>query len=456
VIAITRTTSHSPSLVAMVDAFLTSLRRAGLPVTVWSASSFAEAVLVLASPVLSGRDDRPVDLGSVGESVADHWYWAARCTLLSAPEQFPVFDAVWAAFWSAPARGAGPQPVGTAQDPADSVTDDHRHSPDDSWEHGDPVPHGGRAPIPPSDRHDHPGNTSDAGLDECLDDPPDDAPGIRHFSAGETLRTKDFARMSAAEHDEAHRVMAGMRLVTAHRPARRRHRLGSHGHRALDLRATVRAALATDGELLSLSHNRRRRRPRRVVMLVDISGSMEAYARSLLRFVQATVSGAAVRSGPAVEAFSFGTRLTRLTRELALRDPDAAMKKAAEAVADWSGGTRLGESLRAFNDLWGTRGIARGAVVVIVSDGWDRGAPAVLEEQMARLGRVAHRVIWVNPLKATPGYEPLAAGMAAALPHVDAFVEGHDLRSLECLAEEVGHAAAGNRSRASTRIGLWA
>lgn len=173
-------------------------------------------------------------------------------------------------------------------------------------------------------------------------------------------------------------------------------------------------------------------RPRRVVLLADISGSMEPYSRALLRFAHAAVAG-----GTRVEAFTLGTRLTRVTKELSSRDPDAALARASLAVADWSGGTRLGASLRRFNDDWGVRGLARGAVVVILSDGWDRGDPEELRTEMARLHRVAHRVVWVNPLKASPGYQPLAQGMAAALPEVDDFVEGHSLESLEELARIV-------------------
>jgi uncharacterized protein with von Willebrand factor type A (vWA) domain len=173
-------------------------------------------------------------------------------------------------------------------------------------------------------------------------------------------------------------------------------------------------------------------RPRRLVLLLDVSGSMEAYARALLRFVHAAVAGRG-----RVEAFTLGTRLTRLTRELSDRDPDAAIRKATGATPDWSGGTRLGDTLRAFNDEWGQRGMARGAIVVILSDGWDRGEPEVMAEQMARLSRVAHRVVWVNPLKASEGYAPLARGMAAALPFVDDFIEGHSLDSLERLAQVI-------------------
>jgi uncharacterized protein with von Willebrand factor type A (vWA) domain len=157
---------------------------------------------------------------------------------------------------------------------------------------------------------------------------------------------------------------------------------------------------------------------------------MEPYARALIRFLHVAVIGRG-----RVEAFTLGTRLTRITRELAHHDPDAALTRAAAAVPDWSGGTRLGDDLKAFNDRFGVRGLARGAVVVILSDGWDRGDPSVLATEMARLHRVAHRVIWVNPLKATPGYAPLTRGMAAALPYVDDFVEGHSLASLETLTE---------------------
>ena len=156
---------------------------------------------------------------------------------------------------------------------------------------------------------------------------------------------------------------------------------------------------------------------------------MEPYSRALLRFVHAAVVGRVK-----VEAFALGTRLTRLTRELQNRDPDAALARASGTVEDWSGGTRLGEALGTFNREWGLRGMARGAIVVILSDGWDRGDPAVLAEEMARLARVAYHIIWVNPLKASPGYAPLAQGMAAALPYVDAFIEGHSLASLEELA----------------------
>jgi uncharacterized protein with von Willebrand factor type A (vWA) domain len=194
----------------------------------------------------------------------------------------------------------------------------------------------------------------------------------------------------------------------------------------------VRRSLRSGGEPIRRAFTEAGERPRRIVLICDVSGSMEPYSRALVRFLHAAVVGRG-----RIEAFALGTRLTRITRELSSRDPDSALAKAARSVPDWSGGTRLGEGLRAFNDQWGVRGTARGAVVVILSDGWDRGDPALLAEQMQRLQRVAYRTVWVNPLKASPGYAPLAAGMAAALPYVDEFVEGHSLDSLQKLAEVI-------------------
>ena len=170
----------------------------------------------------------------------------------------------------------------------------------------------------------------------------------------------------------------------------------------------------------------------RVVLLVDVSGSMTPYADALLRFAHA-----AARARHRTEVFSVGTRLTRLTRELSHRDADTAMAAVAAAIPDWSGGTRLGAQLKAFLDRWGQRGMARGAVVVVMSDGWERDDPALLGEQMARLHRLAHRVVWANPRRARPGFEPLVGGLVAALPYVDNFVDGHSLESYEHLADVV-------------------
>jgi len=244
----------------------------------------------------------------------------------------------------------------------------------------------------------------------------------------DVLRHRDFAGLTAAEREQLRRLMAAFRLRGEVRRSARRHpaRRGS-----VDPRRTVRELLRRGGEPARLRRHARAERPRQVVLLVDVSGSMAPYADALLRFAHAA------SHGTRTEVFTIGTRLTRVTRELAHRDPDTAMAALSAAVPDWRGGTRLGEMLRAFLDHWGRRGMARGAVVVLLSDGWERGDPALLAAQMRRLHRLAHRVIWANPRKARPGYAPLAAGMAAALPSVDAFVEGHSLAALERLAAVV-------------------
>jgi uncharacterized protein with von Willebrand factor type A (vWA) domain len=261
----------------------------------------------------------------------------------------------------------------------------------------------------------------------------DEAPQGRtievRWSPTETLRNQDLATVSDAERAELHRLLERIRFSGARRPARRR-RPGPSGR--LDLRRTVARAMRAGGEPLHLEWSEPGERTRRVVLLVDVSGSMAPYARALLRFAHAAVLG---RRN--VEVFAMGTRLTRLTRHLATHDPDAALHHATAAVVDFSGGTRLGDTIGEFTDTWGVRGMARGAVIVVLSDGWDRGDAQVLGDHMARLARVAHRVAWVNPLKHTPGYAPLAAGMAAALPHIDEFLEGHSVASLEQLAEVI-------------------
>ncbi|GAA0284256.1 hypothetical protein GCM10009527_095440 [Actinomadura nitritigenes] len=255
------------------------------------------------------------------------------------------------------------------------------------------------------------------------------------------LRDRDVARLTAAERAEVARLIA---VLDAGAERRRSRRFAPAPAGRLDPARTVRETLRRGGETSLLRHRAHRTRPRRVVLLVDVSGSMSPYADALLRFAHA-----AVRSGGRdVEVFSAGTRLTRLTRELRHRDADAAMAAASAAIPDWSGGTRLGEELKEFLDRFGQRGLARGAVVVIASDGWERGDAALLGEQTARLRRLAHRVIWANPHKARPGYEPLTAGMAAALPHVDDFTSGHSLAALEELA---GLIADTGRGRAHAR-----
>jgi uncharacterized protein with von Willebrand factor type A (vWA) domain len=251
------------------------------------------------------------------------------------------------------------------------------------------------------------------------------------WSYDERLRTRDFAAMTAEEFARARTLI---RKIAVGRPRRRSHRLRPDRHgEALDVRALVRASLATGGDPVTRAYRSRARAPRKLVLILDISGSMEAYARALLLYLHAARS-----SGRGVETFAFGTRLSRLTPELGTRDPEAALAAAAARVVDWSGGTRIGESLKAYNDEWGRRALTRGAVVVVLSDGCERGDPTLVATEMARLARQAFAVVWVNPLKGHPEYEPLAGGMRAASGYVDRLVSGHDIASLEALGTVLG------------------
>ncbi len=367
--------------------FARILRGAGLVVPVGTTITYARA---LAAVGLERRRDA---------------YWAGRATLLRGHEDVAVYDRAFHAFWDGtPSRVVAAVPAPTEITIAFDAGDDH----------AEPA----RADEDDGER----------------EQPP--TLSLR-FSRAEVLRRRDFAEYTPDEHAEAKRLMTDLRLIHALRPSRRQRPTG-HSRGRTDLRRTVRRSLRSGGQATPRAFRSASTRPRRIVLLCDVSGSMEPYARAMLRFLHVAVVGRG-----RVEAFALGTRLTRLTRELSSRDPDAALAAAADRVQDWSGGTRLGEGLRTFNDRWGVRGMARGAIVVILSDGWDRGAPEVLGSEMARLSRVAHRIIWVNPLKATPEYAPLARGMAAALPYVDDFVEGHSLAALDELVDVIGRAASG-------------
>jgi uncharacterized protein len=257
--------------------------------------------------------------------------------------------------------------------------------------------------------------------------PLEETPVPAAWSEEELLREKDFAAYTDAERAVARALLARLARRGPQRISRRtrgtRRRREEH-----DLRATVRVSLRHGGELLERRYREPAERPRRLVLVCDVSGSMSPYARMLLQYLQACVAARA-----RVEAFVFGTRLTRITRELAGRDPDRALARAADHVSDWSGGTRIGASLAALNREHGRR-IGRGAMIVVLSDGWDRGDPDELAAEMARLRRCAHRVVWLNPLAADPRYEPLTRGMQAALPHVDHLLPGNSIASLEALA----------------------
>jgi uncharacterized protein with von Willebrand factor type A (vWA) domain len=273
----------------------------------------------------------------------------------------------------------------------------------------------------------------ETGSGEGGDDDGDGPDLAARASADEVLRHRDVAELTPVEREHLRRLFALLVPTPPLRPARRR-RPSPRG--SVHPARTVRRALRSGGEVTRLMHRRPAPRPRRVVLLVDVSGSMSPYADALLRFAHA-----AARARPqSTEVFTIGTRLTRVTREMRLRDADRALGASGSAIPDWSGGTRLGEVLKAFLDRWGQRGTARGAVVVICSDGWERGGAELLGEQMARLRRLAHAVVWVNPHKGRTGYEPLTGGMQAALPSVDFFVSGHSMAAFEELAAVIAHA----------------
>ncbi|MDT4946675.1 MAG: uncharacterized protein QOH14_3408 [Pseudonocardiales bacterium] len=324
-------------------------------------------------------------------------YWAARVALCSEPDDLPRFDALFDAWFRdrRPYLPGPSRPMTTTR----SVQLRAVSGEDDA-----------------------------AGTDDTEDEPLRTA-----ASDAEILRHSDVTALTDAEREEINRMIALLRPRVATRRSRRLHR---GGHQRIDVSRTVRAMLRDGGEPALLAYHRHRSKPRRLVLLLDVSGSMSPYADVLLRFAHA-----AVRVAPSsTEVFTISTRLTRITRQLRLRDPELALVAAGTAIPDWSGGTRLGESLRAFLDRWGQRGTARQAVVVLASDGWERGDAELLGEQMGRLSRLAHRIVWVNPHRGKSGFVPATGGMLAALPHIDRFVAGHSFAALRNVAEVIADA----------------
>jgi len=358
--------------------FARTLRYAGV-----DASPDRVALMLAALDALDVR--RPRDL-----------YWSGRTTLCGSAEDLAVYDAAFAAYFG------GYRPV-----------------------QGLPLPVPPSMPRPSLPFGTRDGTGPDAGGDDL----------VLGMTASDTelLRHRDVAHLSAAERADVRTMISLLSVGTAARPSRRR----APAHRGeVDVARTVRRMLRDGGEPGRLARRARRPKPRRLVLLIDVSGSMAPYADPLLCF-----GHAAVRRRPTMtEVFTIGTRLTRVTRALRLRDPDAALEAAGQAIPDWHGGTRLAEALEAFLARWGQRGTARGAVVVVMSDGWERGDPRPLGEAVARLSRLAYRLVWVNPHAGREGYQPLAGGMAAALPHLDEFVCGHSVAALEELVRVISHA----------------
>jgi len=382
-------------LPAVAGALSRRLHEAGVPVTAERAAWFARA-LALAEPISRRR-----------------LYWTARAAFVSDLAQVRAFDVVFANVFGAAPLDDPSGPVSADPETEPAPANERRRSAD------------GLDSPPSGASH---SDASTRGPAELARDEP--IPVLA--SDEELLRTKRFDALSPDELAHLYRLMTHIRLATPARRTRRAER-DRHGER-IDMRRTLRGSLRTAGDPIRLARRRRRVVPRRVVMLCDISGSMEPYARAYLQFLTAAAGGAV---GSRSEAFVFATRLTRLTRALRSRNPERAIQRAATAAPDWSSGTRIGDALKTFNDRHGRRGMARGAVVVILSDGWERGDPALVAREMERLRRVAHRIVWVNPRVGARGFEVRAAGLVAALPHCDALVSGHSLEALDEVVDAI-------------------
>ncbi len=365
--------------------------------------------------------DATAALGHVAIGARSEVYFAARSLLVHRREDIALFDAAFEAFWRRPREGISRLDL--------QALGERRRYRRPRFEPGGV---GGSAPAE--------GSTRERELPWLV-------PTLT-YSAQDVLRHKDFAQLSGDELEAVRDMIRALAWRLGERLARR---LRPGRGRSLDLRRTLRRSLRHGGELLAWATAERKRKARPLVILADISGSMDLYTRLLLLFAYGLAEGLAQQ----VEAFVFGTRLTRITRELRGRDADRALSEVAQRVPDWSGGTRIGEAVREFNFRWGRRVLGRGAVVLLISDGWDRGEPALLQEEMARLQASCHRLIWLNPLRGAPGYEPLARGMQAALPYVDDFLPAHDLASLEDLGRrltELGPERAGRAQRPRLRF----
>ncbi|HEY6396095.1 MAG TPA: VWA domain-containing protein [Solirubrobacteraceae bacterium] len=388
-------------LPALAGALSQRLRRAGLPMTAERAVSFADAT-ALVEPITRRR-----------------LYWTARAVFVSDSAQVKAFDSV---FWSVFGARNGREDPELVPDEVRTVPAPPDNRPRADIEaaregSGMATPQADGPPAPAS------GESDEGDLGELL------VPVAP--SAEEVLRKKRFDALESHELAQLYQLMTRLELAAPLRRTRRAQRW-HHGQR-IDLRRTLRGSLRTGGDPINLKRRRRRVVRRRMVLLCDISGSMEPYARAYLHFLTC-----AVGSGQNVEAFVFATRLTRVTRALASRNPERAIQNAAAAAPDWSSGTRIGDALKAFNDRHGRRGMARGAVIVILSDGWERGDPTLVGREMERLARLAYRIVWINPRAAAEGFVPRAGGMAAALPHCDALLSGHNLQTLEGAIEAIG------------------
>ena len=391
-------------LAALVAAFSRDLRGAGIAVTPERSSRFANAILL------------------AGPSTVEELFWLGRTTLVTGQDQYDayarVFDRAFRGILGSPR--ALSQLADERAVPGASSSPEREPQSDDIQQDSSPQPSGTGA---------DPGRRIEG---ENEDDA--SASALAAVSVSERLMERSCAELDEEELLLIRNLVSSLPIAT---PMRRglRSRRAPHGSQ-FDVRATLRRSYRTAGDPIRLVTKRRRPRPRRIVLIADVSGSMAPYARVYLHLLRGAVVGVHA------EAFVFATRLTRLTRALATAQPDAAYRKVAEAAPDWSSGTRIGRSLLEFIDEHGRRGVARGAVVVIVSDGWEIEDPALVGLAMERLGRLAHRIIWVNPRKAAVDFAPLAGGMARALPHVDTFLSGHSVQALGEVVAAIGTAGA--------------
>ena len=335
---------------------------------------------------------------------------AARALLVHKQSDLALFDEAFQVFWRRPAHG-------TSMRDLRSMGEERRYRTPRVMPHREDTSDG-----PPDDQ-----GSEDAENRQPVVDLQ------RSFSAREVLRQRDFAEFTPAEVSAARVLMSELAWDLGQRRTRR---LTRGDGSTIDLRRSMRRSLSHGGEMLELARRRRKTKPRPLVLICDVSGSMERYTRMLLHFVHTVAV-----SGQHLEAFLFATRLTRITRHLAVRGVDQAVAQVAHAVPDWAGGTRIGEAIKSFNYRWARRVLRGGAVVLVISDGWDRGDPDLLSREMARLQRSCHRLIWLNPLLGSPTYEPLTRGMQAALPYIDDFLPAHNLHSLQELARHLNQLA---------------
>ncbi len=384
------------------------LRKAGLKVGTGKIIELFDAMLAVQ---LTRRDDV---------------HAAARAVLVNRPDQMTAFDVEFERFWRDLRTQAAPLFDQRTEDEVGGPPPENRQEASDESRKPQETEGEGEDKLSLSVQGSE--DMPDADDSEDYESPPED---VLVYSSSEALRKKDFSQFSPEEIARARRLMERMHWKLGTRKTRRRER-AKRGE-FIDQRTMLRSSMRHGGVPIELKYRRRREKMRPLVLICDISGSMDRYSRILLQFVHALESGL-----DNVEVFVFGTRLTRITRELRKRNVDRAIEDVVNAVDDWSGGTRIGEAIREFNYRWSRRVLRSNATVVMISDGWDRGDPFLLGEEMARLQRSCRRLIWLNPLLGAPGYQPLTQGIRAALPYVDYFMPIHNLQSLEALADLLG------------------